>query len=84
MTAEDYLESSHKLRVQQQTTREEEEDRADEFEVEELNNLRQASVFFSRTPRPLGSVVQKTRPTCYSTGGGGEGYQLGAVKHNPV
>lgn len=43
MTAEDFLESNHKLRVQQQVAREEEEDRADELEVLELNNLRQAS-----------------------------------------
>lgn len=40
MTAEDFLEENHKLRVQQQVAREEEEDRADEFEVEELNVLR--------------------------------------------
>lgn len=39
MTAEDFLEANHKLRVQQQVAKEEEEDRADEFEVEELNNL---------------------------------------------
>ena len=44
MTAEDFLEASHKLRVQQQAIKEEEEDKADESEVEELNNLRQASV----------------------------------------
>jgi len=44
LTAEDFLEAHHKLRVQQQVMREEEEDRADELEVEELNNLRQASV----------------------------------------
>ena len=43
MTAEDFLESSHKLRVQQQVAREEEEDKADDIEVEEFNNLRQAS-----------------------------------------
>ncbi|RMX55135.1 hypothetical protein pdam_00007427 [Pocillopora damicornis] len=41
MTAEDFLEENHKLRVQQQVAREEEEDRADEFEVEELNVLRE-------------------------------------------
>lgn len=41
MTAEDFLEANHKLRVQQQVAREEEEDRADESEVEELNVLRQ-------------------------------------------
>ena len=46
MTAEDFLEANHQLRVQQQTTREEEEDRADESEAEELNNLRQASILF--------------------------------------
>ncbi len=44
LTAEDFLESNHKLRVQQQVAREEEEDRSDELEAEELNNLRQASV----------------------------------------
>lgn len=43
MTAEDFLESSHKLRVQQQVAREEEEDNADDLEVQEFNNLRQAS-----------------------------------------
>ena len=43
MTAEDFLESSHKLRVQQQVAREEEEDKADDLEVQEFNNLRQAS-----------------------------------------
>ena len=43
MTAEDFLESSHKLRVQQQVAREEEEDKADDSEVQEFNNLRQAS-----------------------------------------
>lgn len=43
MTAEDFLESTHKLRVQQQVTREEEEDKADDLEVEEFDNLRQAS-----------------------------------------
>lgn len=43
MTAEDFLESSHKLRVQQQVSREEEEDNADDLEVQEFNNLRQAS-----------------------------------------
>ena len=43
MTAEDFLESSHKLRVQQQVTREEEEDKADDIEVQEFDNLRQAS-----------------------------------------
>jgi len=43
MTAEDFLESTHKLRVQQQVTREEEEDKADDSEVEEFDNLRQAS-----------------------------------------
>lgn len=47
MTAEDFLEANHKLRVQQQVAKEEEEDRADEFEVEELNNLRKASVCFN-------------------------------------
>lgn len=41
MTAEDFLESSHKLRVQQQVAREEEEDNADDLEVQEFNNLRQ-------------------------------------------
>ncbi|CAH3165688.1 unnamed protein product [Porites evermanni] len=41
MTVEDFLESNHQLRVQQQTTREEEEDRTDDMEAEELNNLRQ-------------------------------------------
>ncbi|XP_073241242.1 uncharacterized protein [Porites lutea] len=41
MTVEDFLESNHQLRVQQQTAREEEEDRADDMEAEELNNLRQ-------------------------------------------
>lgn len=46
MTAEDFLEENHKLRVQQQVAREEEEDRADEFEVEELNVLREVSVRF--------------------------------------
>ena len=44
MTAEDFLEENHKLRVQQQVAREEEEDRADEFEVEELNVLREVGV----------------------------------------
>ena len=48
MTAEDFLESSHKLRVQQQVTREEEEDKADDIEVQEFDNLRQASCW-SRT-----------------------------------
>ena len=43
MTAEDFLESSHKLRVQQQVAREEEEDNADDLELQEFNNLRQAS-----------------------------------------
>jgi len=47
MTAEDFLESTHKLRVQQQVTREEEEDKADDLEVEEFDNLRQAS-YWSR------------------------------------
>lgn len=46
MTAEDFLEENHKLRVQQQVAREEEEDRADEFEVEELNVLREVSFRF--------------------------------------
>ena len=46
MTAEDFLEENHKLRVQQQVAREEEEDRADQFEVEELNVLREVSVRF--------------------------------------
>ncbi|KAL9984067.1 hypothetical protein ACROYT_G006323 [Oculina patagonica] len=41
LTAEDFLESNHKLRVQQQVAREDEEDRSDELEAEELNNLRQ-------------------------------------------
>lgn len=41
MTVEDFLESNHQLTVQQQTAREEEEDRADDMEAEELNNLRQ-------------------------------------------
>lgn len=41
MTVEDFPESNHQLRVQQQTAREEEEDRADDMEAEELNNLRQ-------------------------------------------
>ena len=44
MTAEDFLEANHKLRVQQQVAREEEEERADEFEVEELNVLREVGV----------------------------------------
>lgn len=44
MTVEDFLEASHKLRVHQQAVKEEEEERADELEVEEHNNLRQASV----------------------------------------
>ena len=44
MTVEGFLEATHKLNVQQQTSREEEQDRADESETEELNNLRQASV----------------------------------------
>ena len=48
MTAEDFLEASHKLRVQQQVIKEEEEDKSDELEVEELNNLRQASVCWKR------------------------------------
>lgn len=48
MTAEDFLEANHKLRVQQQVAREEEDDRADELEVEELNNLRQVSVCLSK------------------------------------
>lgn len=43
MTAEDFLESNQKLRVQQQVEQEDEEDRADELEAEELNNLRQVS-----------------------------------------
>lgn len=50
MTVEDFLESNHQLRVQQQTAREEEEDRADDMEAEELNNLRQVlylKMFFS-------------------------------------
>lgn len=50
MTVEDFLESNHQLRVQQQTVREEEEDRADDMEAEELNNLRQVlylKMFFS-------------------------------------
>lgn len=46
MTAEDFLEANHKLRVQQQVAREEEEDRADEFEVEELNVLREVGVCY--------------------------------------
>lgn len=41
MTVEDFLESDHQLTVQQQTAREEEEDRADDMEAEEFNNLRQ-------------------------------------------
>lgn len=44
MTVEDFLEATHKLNVQQQAIREEEQDRADESEAEELNNLRQASI----------------------------------------
>ena len=44
MTVEGFLEATHKLNVQQQTSREEEQDRADESETEELNNLRQASI----------------------------------------
>lgn len=48
MTAEDFLEASHKLRVQQRVVKEEEEDKADELEVEELNNLRQASARWKR------------------------------------
>ena len=44
MTVEGFLEATHKLNVQQQTSREEEQDRADESEIKELNNLRQASV----------------------------------------
>ena len=44
MTVEGFLEATHKLNVQQQTLREEEQDRADESETEELNNLRQASI----------------------------------------
>ena len=50
MTVEDFLESNHQLRVQQQTAREEEEDRADDMEAEELNSLRQVlylKMFFS-------------------------------------
>lgn len=41
MTVEGFLEATHKLNVQQQTSREEEQDRTDESETEELNNLRQ-------------------------------------------
>ncbi|XP_068710137.1 golgin subfamily A member 6-like protein 26 [Montipora foliosa] len=41
MTAEDFLEATHKLNVQHQAIREEEEDRADELDSEELNNLRE-------------------------------------------
>lgn len=41
MTVEGFLEATHKLNVQQQTIREEEQDRADESETKELNNLRQ-------------------------------------------
>lgn len=48
MTAEDFLESSHKLRVQQQVAREEEEDKADDSEVQEFNNLRQASCWIRK------------------------------------
>ena len=43
MTVEGFLEATHKLNVQQQTIREEEQDKADESETKELNNLRQAS-----------------------------------------
>lgn len=44
MTVEGFLEATLKLNVQQQTIREEEQDKADESETEELNNLRQASI----------------------------------------
>ena len=72
MTVEDFLEASHKLRVQQQAVKEEEEDRADELEVEEHNNLRQASVSSkvrAKLPQRAGlkkAIAQTLAPVCSS------------------
>ena len=71
MTAEDYLEAHHQLRVEQQMIREEEQNKTDELEAEQLNNLRQVRVWSvtgyvkATSMRVKVTEVDGIKPCCY-------------------